>query len=69
MKTIRRLGLLVVCLLASTHLSMGQEPRGSIAGQVTDPNGSVIAGAKVTITNVNQSNGVIQVVDSVLLPN
>src|SRR5260370_40876052 len=51
MKNIRRLGLFVVGLLAATNLSMGQEPRGSIAGQILDPNGSVIAGAKVTITN------------------
>src|SRR5262245_30772483 len=45
----------VIALFALTSLgpwtARAQEARGSIAGKVTDPQGSVIAGATVTVTN------------------
>ena len=45
--------LMIVILLAS--LSFGQSSTGSIQGTVVDPQGAVIAGASVTITNVGTS--------------
>lgn len=48
------LGLTIV-LLAGAAATFAQEFRGSITGNVTDPNGSVVAGATVTVKN-NQTN-------------
>jgi len=42
---------LVFPLLLSISAVRAQEARGSIAGKVTDPQGAVIAGATVTVTN------------------
>lgn len=42
---------LVLCLLVSALSALGQEARGSISGRVTDPSGSVIPAANVTVTN------------------
>lgn len=39
-------GLLMVCTMAA------QESRGSITGRVSDPQGSMISGATVTVTNI-----------------
>ncbi len=50
MKT--RLWVLLWLLLASASLS-AQTFRGTILGTVTDPQGAVVAGAKVTVHNVN----------------
>ena len=44
-----------ICLLICGSLAIavyGQSDRGSIRGTVTDPDGAVVANAKVTITNV-----------------
>ncbi|HEX6805608.1 MAG TPA: TonB-dependent receptor [Terriglobales bacterium] len=47
-----RLGLLGFLLLLSTALP-GQTFRGTILGTVTDPQGALVSGAKVTVHNVN----------------
>ena len=54
---------------ATLKTVQGEELRVTVSGQtikVIDAKGGV---AKVTISNVNQSNGVIHVIDRVLLPN
>lgn len=45
---------LLACLLIllTGSIAMGQEYRGSIRGNVTDPNGSVIPGAEVIVKNI-----------------
>jgi len=43
----------VLILLLSTTAFYAQEFRGSVVGRVTDPSGAVIAGAKVSVTNVH----------------
>src|SRR5438309_2002395 len=43
-------GAVLLTLLTFVFAS-GQEFRGSITGKVTDPNGAVVAGATVTVTN------------------
>src|ERR1700694_2059173 len=48
----RLLGLLLLLTLPA-HLH-GQATFGNIIGTVTDPGGSVIAGAKVTITSIER---------------
>src|SRR5437879_13536112 len=50
MKT--RLSVLLWLLLFSSSL-LGQTFRGTILGTVTDPQGAVVVGAKVTVRNVN----------------
>ena len=50
MKT--RLSVMLCLLLASASL-LAQTFRGTILGSVTDPQGAVVAGAKVTVHNVN----------------
>jgi hypothetical protein len=44
------IGVAVLLLIATS--AWAQSFRGSIRGRVTDPNGSVIAGAKVTAKNI-----------------
>jgi hypothetical protein len=52
-KIFMRRGFAVVLLLLSTFvLANAQEFRGSVTGQVTDPNGAIVPGASVTIKNV-----------------
>lgn len=55
----KRISALVLCLLVSllftTSLLYAQKSTGTITGQVTDPQGAVVPGAQVTITN--QANG------------
>jgi len=41
----------ILCLLAAGTV-WSQDTKGTITGRVTDPSGSVIAGAKVVVTNV-----------------
>src|SRR5258708_22820906 len=47
-----RTSFAVCMLLVSTSL-LAQTFRGTVLGTVTDPQGAVIAGAKVTVRNVN----------------
>src|SRR6202158_3049402 len=47
-----KLRLLVVFVLLSTTLLVGQTFRGTILGSVTDPSGAVVAGATVKVRNV-----------------
>ena len=47
-----KLHLLVVFLLLSTALLVGQTFRGTILGSVTDPSGAFVAGATVKVSNV-----------------
>src|SRR5262245_7852188 len=51
MTLIRTVVALSVFPLLLACLANAQEARGSIAGKVTDPQGAVIAGAAVTVTN------------------
>ncbi|MGH9838140.1 MAG: carboxypeptidase-like regulatory domain-containing protein, partial [Blastocatellia bacterium] len=50
-------GLLSVLALAVTSLS-AQEIRGSILGQITDPSGAAVPGARVTATNEETNTSV-----------
>jgi len=47
-----KLRLLVVFILLSTTLLVGQTFRGTILGSVTDPSGAVVAGATIKIRNL-----------------
>src|SRR2546428_9623803 len=47
-----RLTVILWLLLFSTSL-LAQTFRGTVLGTVTDPQGAVVAGAKVTVRNVN----------------
>ena len=55
-----RLLLSAATLLFAATACLAQESRGSITGKVVDPQGAVVPGAKVTVTNVetNVSNPV-----------
>src|SRR2546426_1783868 len=50
----RRSGIpaLVLVFLGFAVPALGQDARGSITGRVTDPQGAVIAGAAVTVNNI-----------------
>src|SRR5438270_956693 len=57
-KNFRATGVLAACLLAILTLSSplrAQTTYGSIAGSVTDPSGSAVAEAQVTLTNLGTS--------------
>ncbi|HEY1403578.1 MAG TPA: carboxypeptidase-like regulatory domain-containing protein, partial [Pyrinomonadaceae bacterium] len=45
--------LLLTFLLACAAPVLAQSDRGTITGSVTDPNGGLVAGAKITATNLN----------------
>jgi hypothetical protein len=45
--------LIFICLLTVSLKAYGQTGFGTIAGQVTDPSGAAVPGAKVTVTNVD----------------
>ncbi len=49
----RRLVVLVVVLLTSSLGVLGQSSTSSLRGTVSDPQGAVLAGASVTLTNAN----------------
>src|SRR5580700_6536463 len=53
-------GLIVFCLAAGANgpTAAGQAVFGSIFGTVTDPQGSAVAGAMVTVTSVTKSTAV-----------
>jgi outer membrane receptor protein involved in Fe transport len=44
--------LLLVVILGLSLTAFGQTSRGSVIGTVTDPNGAVVTGAEVTLTNI-----------------
>ncbi|MGC2400230.1 MAG: carboxypeptidase-like regulatory domain-containing protein, partial [Acidobacteriaceae bacterium] len=46
------LALMLTVLCCGSELCLAQLDRGSISGVVTDPSGSAIAGARVTVTNI-----------------
>lgn len=50
-----RVAFLSICLLATTQL-IAQKYTGTITGVVTDPQGAVVSGAQVTITNQGTGN-------------
>src|SRR5271156_340107 len=45
------LSLMLTVLCCASRVSLAQSDRGSVSGTVTDPSGSGIVGAKVTVTN------------------
>ena len=47
-----KLRLVVMFVLLSTALLVGQTFRGTILGSVTDPSGAVVAGATVKVKNL-----------------
>lgn len=62
--TLRRtalpLFLLVLCLLAVVPLSLGQTEAATLSGLITDPQGKVVPGVAVEITNVDTNVSVHQ---------
>ena len=54
--------LLVVCTVFFTSLAHGQF-RASLRGTVTDPQGAVIPGAKVTLVNVDTNSTLVSTSD------
>src|ERR1039457_230302 len=58
MLSLRKLALFAVCISLALFCFSGtlsaQQVFGSIFGTVTDPSGSAVAGAKVTVTDVNK---------------
>ena len=44
---------LLAFILGLAAAAFAQSDRGAIVGTVTDPSGAVVAGAKVTVTNLN----------------
>src|ERR1700756_802483 len=46
-----RLSVIVISLVCATNLCLAQLDRGTISGVVTDPSGSAVVGARVTVTN------------------
>ena len=51
--SLRLLLVAAVFLLLGSSLVCGQAVTGSIVGNITDPSGAAVAGAKVTITEIN----------------
>jgi len=47
-----KLHLLIVFVLLSTAMLVGQTFRGTILGSVTDPSGAFVAGATVKVRNL-----------------
>ena len=55
--------LLLCCLLAAAYAASAQVTTGTIFGTVTDPQGAVMPGATVTVTNQNQGTVVTKKTD------
>jgi outer membrane receptor protein involved in Fe transport len=51
--TVIRVFAVLALLFVFTSLVFGQADTGQVTGTVTDPSGAIVAGAKVTITDVN----------------
>ena len=51
------LAVLCLCFILQTNVALGQAVFGSVIGSVTDAQGAVVAGAKVTVT-YNRFDGV-----------
>ena len=51
--TVIRVLAILALLFVFTSLVFGQAETGQITGTVTDPSGAIVAGAKVTVTDVN----------------
>src|SRR5678816_3711609 len=51
--SIKRIHNFAVFFLLGAAIAIAQETRGSISGTVVDPQGGVIAGAAVTVTNTD----------------
>jgi hypothetical protein len=51
MKTRVKINICILALLFASGAALAQESRGAIAGQVTDPQGAVIPGVNVILTN------------------
>jgi hypothetical protein len=52
MKLFRLIGSTIIVVLACIIPTFSQSDRGSLVGTVTDPNGAVVADAKVTVTGI-----------------
>jgi len=48
-------GWMLICILSIAPVAFGQNANTSLRGVVKDPNGALVPGAKITITN--QANG------------
>lgn len=57
--------LLVLCLLAAVRLSLGQNETATLSGLVTDPQGKVVPGVAVEVTNVDTNVSVHQTTNGV----
>ena len=51
--TVVRVLAVLALMFVFTSLVFGQAETGQVTGTVTDPSGAIVAGAKVTITDVN----------------
>src|SRR6476660_8176252 len=49
---IRTAQLFIFTLVIAASVAIGQTDQGRIAGRVVDPNGAIVPGASVTVTNV-----------------
>lgn len=49
----RRLSLIILTVLISVGLGLSQTSRGTVSGTVKDPNGAVVPGASVVLTNTS----------------
>src|SRR5215467_14578921 len=63
MQRLCKLGL-VLCLPVAAGRITAQTTAGSIVGTVTDPSGAVIAGANITVTNVDTNIAVKTTTDA-----
>ena len=50
---LKKIAVLLVLVLLSASVALGQEVTANIAGTVTDPTGAVISGASITIVNTD----------------
>ena len=65
MSSLRSLAGVILAFLFCLSYAMGQTVTGTITGEVRDPSGALVAGAKVTATNTATSVKTVQVTNSV----